>query len=121
MNHKLETLHLSRYNARVNDMLTTYKQPQFIEKILTDSFGRQYRVLFAVSFVDGEIRGRVISATPISLLKGSTNGGSTSVFLLAGQSKKEVFAEYIPAFAPIISPYIELYFFNSQPTRAPSK
>jgi len=104
-------------------MLTAYRQQQFIEKILTDSFGRQYRVLFAVSFVDGEIRGRVVSATPLPIvnrLTGHSYTGSTCVYLPAANSNNKIFAEYRHAFIPIVSPYIELYFFTSQPTRAPS-
>ncbi len=125
MNHKLETLHLSRYNARVNDMLTTYKQPQFIEKILTDSFGRQYRVLFAVSFIDGEIRGRVVSATQIErslkLVAGSQENRTNFCLPCAKSSQLLPSSSKLPAASSIVSPYIELYFFNSQPTRAPSK
>ena len=111
-------------------MLTSYR-PRFIEKTLTDSFGRQYRVLFAVSFVDGEVRGRVISATLIqnvaqldgdSVYDHSGSHSSNGAFLLSGfSSKKEAAFEYVHA-AIVVSPYFSLeYLLNSQPTRAPSR
>ena len=104
-------------------MLTAYRQPKFIEKILTDTLGRQYRVLFAVSFVDGEIRGRVVSATPIErslkLVAGSQEN-RTNFYLPCAKSACLPSSSELQAHSSFVSPYIELYFFNSQPTRAPS-
>lgn len=105
-------------------MLAPYRQQQFIEKVLADSFGRQYRVLFAVSFIDGEIRGRVVSATPIErslkLVAGSQEN-RTNFYLPCAKSVSLPSSSKLPASSSIVSPYIELYFFTSQPTRAPSK
>jgi hypothetical protein len=93
--------------------------PQFVEKIFTDQSGRQFRLTFLVAIVDGQLKGRLVSAQPLSR-------GATSVFqgatlqLPISCPKNETVTEYTPAFAPIVSPYNELFFFTSQPTRAPS-
>ena len=96
-------------------MLATYQpscfaeatqDKQFIEKILTDSFGRQYRVVFAVSFVDGEVRGRVISATLIETapqLKGDSI--NKAAFCLPSAS------------SDILSPFSLLHNDNAPPSR----
>ena len=46
-------------------MLTPNLQSRFIEKVLTDRGGQQFRVLFLVSLVDGEVRGQIVSAQPV--------------------------------------------------------
>jgi hypothetical protein len=111
-------------------MLTPYR-PQFIEKILTDAYGREFRVTFAVSFVDGEVRGRIISAQPLHdgsglALKGvraerKTSVASTMPCLPVFFSNKASDTAYVPAYASTISHYFSLEFLiNSQPTRAPA-
>lgn len=101
-------------------MLTPYR-PQFIEKILADSFGRQFRVVFAVSYsIDGEVRGRIVSAQPIELLKGSTIRSQANVCLPCAQSFN-LQSFNLPIVTPVVSPYFSLeYLLNSQPTRAPA-
>lgn len=114
-------------------MLIPITQSRFIEKILTDSFGRQYRVLFAVSFVDGEIKGRVISATLIQTtaqlrgdsaacrLTSSARNDSKAFFLPGSCAQINAESESLPTFETFASPYFSLeYLLNSQPTRAPS-
>ena len=101
-------------------MLTPYR-PQFIEKILADASGRQFRVVFAVSYsIDGEVRGRIVSAQPIELLKGSTLRNQANACLPCAQSFNiSIFNHSIAT--PVASPYFSLeYLLNSQPTRAPS-
>jgi len=99
-------------------MLIPYSQPRLVEKVLTDASGRQYRVVFAVSFVGGEVRGRIVSATEIKAVSGQVAG---QLCLPAFCAKQKHDTEYIPAFAPVVSPYFSLEFLiNSQPTRAPS-
>ena len=108
-------------------MLANYIQPKFLSRIFTDPTGRQFCLTFLVTVVDGEVRGRLISAEPISpdvsasptlQLDGDIDDG---VLCLPTVSFKKVSGtEYKHSFVPVISPYTELYFFTSQPTRAPS-
>jgi len=101
-------------------MLTSYR-PQFIEQIFTDLIGRQFRLVFLVSKVGGKLKGQLISAQPLSAkarIQGSTQKSSFLLPISCPQSK--TVTEYISSFAPIVSPYNELFFFTSQPTRAPS-
>ena len=109
----------------IKAMLTPYR-PQFIEKIMTDASGRRFRVLFAVSFVNGEVRGRVISAEPIehkSLeLRGESYEKSTETLCLPYVAIAIITpTSYLLSPALFISPFSELFFFTSQPTRAPNK
>jgi hypothetical protein len=106
-------------------MLTPVSQPQLIERIFTDQHGRQFRMVFMVAVVDGELRGKLVSVRPISArsdlaqLHGSVSSGT--ICLPAGCSAKIGCTEYVASFAPVISPYISLEFLmTSQPTRAPS-
>jgi len=115
-------------------MITPYSNSQFLSRIFTDANGRQFRLTFFVSVVNGELKGQLVSAQPVSVsrsvsdvtrqLTGSVSGNSgadASVFCLPIVcSEKKPATEYIPAYVPIVSPYTELYFFTSQPTRAPS-
>ena len=98
-----------------NTMLTPYR-PQFIEQIFTDQTGRQFRLVFLVSNVDGKLKGHLVSAQLMS----AQYQGSTSICLPFSCPKNDVVTEYTASFAPIVSPYNELFFFTSQPTRAPS-
>lgn len=100
--------------------------PQFVSRIFTDILGRQFRLTFLVTIVDGEMKGRLVSAEPISVHKPlQIISSQTSDYqplclpILYSQSKPNT--EYIPDFIPVISPYFSLDFLiNSQPTRAPS-
>lgn len=106
---------------------------QFLSRIFTDAAGRQFRLTFFVTIVDGEARGHLVSAEPMKRdgrastllrLSGScatTAGSSNGVFCLPiACPQKELESVYIPAYTPIVSPYTDLYFFTSQPTRAPN-
>jgi len=108
------------YNSVINNMLAPYR-PQFVEKILADSFGRQFRVVFAVSYsIDGEVRGRIVSAQPIELLKGSTIRSQANACLPCAQSLN-LQSFNLSIVTPVASPYFSLeYLLNSQPTRAPA-
>lgn len=104
-------------------MLTPYSQSQFVEKIIADASGRQFRVIFLVALVNGEIRGRIVSVQPISQnilsLEGAVSDGS---FTLPSWTHNEVIeTPYFRAPAPFVSPYFDIEtILNSQPTRAPS-
>ncbi len=97
-------------------MLVPYR-PQFIERIMTDAVGRRFRVIFAVSFINGEVRGHIVSAEEVMVLAGQT----AKPLCLSGSCSKEAPEEIISPFVPVASPYFSLEFLiNSQPTRAPS-
>ena len=118
----------------MNNMLAVHNDIRFISRVFTDTLGRQFKLTFLVALVDGEIKGRLVSAQQISKsleLPSSTSDHSSfqysnlraeeATFLLpVCQEEKVPETVFIPAFTPIVSPYLELYFFTSQPTRAPA-
>lgn len=102
-------------------MLTPYLKSQFIEKILTDRYGRQFRCLFLVALVDGEIKGKLVYIQQIYRHLTSVNSVNPIKLCLPffGTSKK-IFTEHI--WLPIISYFApkDFSFVMSQMTRAPS-
>ncbi len=101
---------------------------QFLSRVFTDASGQQFRLTFFVTEVDGEVRGNLVSAQPLArasrlaLAGDCTNTSTCPVFCLPiSAPKKELETAYIPAYTPIVSPFTELFFFTSQPTRAPSR
>jgi len=97
-------------------MLTPYK-PQFVEKIFTDQMGQQFRLVFLVTIIDGEVKGRLVSAQPIAK---SVAEQPCATCLPVTLNIKKGDTAYIAPSVPVVSPYNELFFFISQPTRAPS-
>jgi hypothetical protein len=101
--------------------------PQFMSRLFCDRNGRQFRLTFLVTVINGEFKGRLICAEPISSsvakLTGNVSDGSNGVFYLpitCDEAKPAT--KYVSAFAPVASPYFSLEFLiNSQPTRAPSR
>ena len=96
-------------------MLTPYSQSKFVEKILTNAKGEQFRVVFCVAFVNGEVKAQIVSATPIS----QTIEHKEVLCLPVFKEKVAQVFSYIPAFVSKISPFNQFFFFNSQPTRGP--
>lgn len=101
-------------------MLTPYSQPQIISKIFTSGDGQQFRMVFLVVLVNGEVKGKLLSVQPLSNRASSVRGENTYPSLPVFIQAKKIVTEYISSFAPIISPYSRLLFFTSQPTRAPA-
>jgi hypothetical protein len=100
--------------------------PQMIERVFTDLHGRQFRLVFLVSAVNGELKGRLVSAHPLptrARIAGNSNIETSPVWFLpivCAENKTETV--YVPSSAAIVSPYVSLEFLmTSQPTRAPSK
>ena len=111
-------------------MITQYSKPQFLSRIFTDAAGRQFRLTFLVAVVDGELKGHLVSAEPISAtasvdrqLTGAVADVSSIFCLPIACPKQELSTEYVPAFALVVSPYFSAFEFliHSQPTRAPSR
>ena len=93
------------------------------ERILTDKSGRLVRVQFAVVEVDGVMRGRVISVTPVVSVSGKIAAETTSeeVLCLPISVTRDIATAVESIFVQArISPYASFEFFMSQPTRAPS-
>ncbi|HEX7724261.1 MAG TPA: hypothetical protein VF438_00805 [Candidatus Paceibacterota bacterium] len=104
-------------------MLTPYLQSQFVEKILTDVNGRQFKALFLVSLVNEKVSARLVSLQIISPKCLAIEGAiSQEVFFLPSYTSHEaVETPYIASVAPFVSPYFDLdIFLSTQPTRAPA-
>jgi hypothetical protein len=97
-------------------MLTTHLRSQFVTKILTNASGEQFRVVFLVALINGEVKAQVISAEPISESK------AAAPLCLPCIKNDENFVTFTKPGKGTSSPSLfnELFFFNSQPTRAPS-
>lgn len=93
-------------------MLTPYSRSQFVTKILTSPSGEKFSVVFLVALVNGEVKAQMVSATPLSK--------PVSVCLPGVCVKAPVSFAYTPSSNPLVSLFNPLFFFNSQPTRAPS-
>jgi hypothetical protein len=110
-------------------MLTPHLQSRFIEKVLTDRSGQQFRVLFLVSLVNGEVRGQIISAQPIfETAKTAGLPGRVAkvapwvnLCLPCTKAAAKIIESKVRPWSRVASPYYSsLEFFMSQPTRAPS-
>lgn len=119
-------------------MLTPLNRSQFISRIFSDATGRQFRLTFLVAIVNGEVRGHLVSAEPVSKapstpldknsglrrasnyqLTGAVSDGSFCLPIICNNKKPAT--TYVSSLKPIATPYFSLEFLiNSQPTRAPS-
>ena len=97
----------------------TLQNGHLVSRIFTDAAGRSFRLTFFVSIVDGEAKGRLVSAQEI----GQKVSTSKQVFCLPFSAPKVVASTpYVSTFSSSVSPYFSLDFLiNSQPTRAPAR
>ena len=128
-------------------MFTPSLQSKFVTKIVTARDGREYRVVFLVALLDGEIKARIVSAVRVRNNELGRSGrfgsepqrgtseslqarmrirnyesGTNKQYYLSGFSAKQPKTEEnIPCEQKLTSPYLTLEFFMSQPTRAPSR
>jgi hypothetical protein len=112
-------------NLPVQSGIASNGVPQLIERVFTDQHGRQFKMVFLVAIVEGELKGKLVSVEPISAstlrLNGSCTESSGIIYLPVECTQKCVETAYIPSPAAVVSPYISLDFLmTSQPTRAPS-
>ncbi len=99
-------------------MLAPYSPGKYFEKILTNAEGQQFRVLFLVALVNGELKAQIISAEPLTQPLATK---TQEVACLPVYKEKQSHSyTYTPSFAPILSPLNDFFFFMSQPPRAPS-
>ncbi len=96
-------------------MLALRPEQKIIEKILTTRNGKHVRVTFVIVETAGNIALRVLSVTPIH----STESNSSILHLSGTATISKIAAAFEP-FSKIISPYVSLFFYDSQPTRAPN-
>lgn len=103
-------------------MLTIeHAQSQIIERILRTKTGELAKVSFLVVEYQGKVRARVIAIEPVKSLGGETSCPTSSNFLIAGKCAKKFEATLQRVFSEFVSPYFELNFLMSQPTRAPAR
>lgn len=107
-------------------MLTPYLKSQFVEKVLTDKHGRQFRCLFLVALVSGKIKAKLVAIEPVVKVEpsqsceGSTFTNYKRCLLPVFHIPKKIFTERV--WSPIASPFIpkDFSFVMSQMIRAPS-
>ncbi len=94
-------------------MLTPYSHSRFVTKTLVSLTGEQFSVVFLVSLIDGKVNAQIISAKSLS---------KPSVICLPHFCTKQVVisTEVKTSTKKVESPFNSFFFFNSQPTRAPS-
>ncbi len=93
-------------------MLTPHLRSQFVTKILTSANGDKFRVVFLVALVNGQVKAQMISAEPLAK--------ADQICLPFVAQKTSVTFVYKASSTPVVSPFNTLFFYNSQPTRAPS-
>ncbi len=110
---------LTTQTTALDTQINTLESGSLITRVFTDHTGRSFRLTFFVTIVNGEVKGRLVSAQPIS--KNKNLASQDSVLCLPVAYPVTVTeTPFIPAFTPFVSPFSELFFFTSQPTRAPS-
>lgn len=88
------------------------------ERVIRDNNGVLVIVRFTIVEINGKLQGQIISVTPF-VNKESSESKDGVICLPKVLSEKKVFESNI-VYRNIISPFNSLFFFNSQPTRAPS-
>lgn len=102
-------------------MLTRYNRSQFLEKTITDSYGREFRAVFFVTLENGEVKGRIVSLRPVTQTLALPGGIASGFCLPCDHSHCATKTPYVMHVAPFESPYFDIeLILNSQPTRAPS-
>ena len=101
-------------------IVSAQNQQGVFEKVLRGKDGRLYAVRFVVTETEGQVRARVISASPVQTLKGGCAEQNRSCNLLQGDcSVPEDFFEITEN--EYLSPFVsELDFLVNQLARAPS-
>lgn len=102
------------------DVIEVRESPRLVTRVMSDRTGRKFRLTFAVGLVNGEVKAQLISAEPILELSGSCQVQASKMLCLPCMNQHEVIEAVSFKATSVPSPYIELYFFTSQPTRAPS-
>ncbi len=98
-------------------MLTPQLRSQFVTKVLSSPTGEKYKVVFLIALIDGEVKAQVVSATLVS-----ENTNTATPLCLPLVKNNEKFVNLLKSLtSKVLSPFFnQLFFYNSQPTRAPS-
>ena len=93
-----------------------------MSRVFTDVSGRRFRLTFFVTSINGELKGRLVSVEPLAVsalqLTGAVSDGSLCLPVICSDGR--VSTQYVSPFTSVVSPFWELYFLTSQPTRAPA-
>lgn len=103
-------------------VIANVSQTQFVSRVFTDVKGKQFRLNFVVSIVNGELKGRLVSVQPLS--SKTIDIGNDQIFCLPIVcDDKKPNTTYISKHFTLISPYFSQkdILLTSQPTRAPSR
>ena len=104
-----------------NRTMLTPNRYQFLEKLYTSPTGEQFKVLFLVHLVNGELKGRVVSIKPVPNAVQALKGECSVKCLPCLNKSKRIDGSVISIYASVVAPYFSLEFLiNSQPTRAPA-
>ncbi len=106
-------------------MLALKLQENIVERIVRTKSGQLVRAVFLVSEYQGELRVRLISASPIQKSTGIRNyelGIRNKILCISGAcAKSPAITSEHHIYREIVSPFFnKLEFFVSQLTRAPS-
>jgi|SRR3989344_1937383 len=102
--------------------ISTQNQQGIFEKVLRGKDGRLYTVQFVVINTRGHIRGRVLSAVPVSELDGTFTNTKTSSCPQINGCTQIPDDFFVFEYSGIVSPFVSKFaFFTSQMTRAPSE
>ncbi len=96
-------------------MQLTKQNIQIVEKTITNENG-VFLARFAVAYIGGEFKAKLVSMVPIDTPESISN----TILLLESPKVEQVIGYSEPLSDLIPSPYSELSFFISQPTRAPN-
>ena len=99
-------------------MLALQTQSRIVPKLMKMADGRIALVHFLVSFENGAIKARILS---VRFSGEQTSFTQDCPLSLCGVSEKagEIFSQQ-NYYTSVVSPYVQLSFFVSQPTRAPA-
>lgn len=96
---------------------------QLLSRIFTDASGHSFRLTFFVTMVDGEAKGRLVSAQAISRSDLGNEAAKVGPLYCLPCAPAPILSSFSALLSPYlqVSPYFSLDFLiNSQPTRAPS-
>lgn len=101
-------------------MLQVYKENQYVTRIISDSYGRNFKVIFAIVENNGQLKGRIVSVEPILSLNGNVSRCNNLLLCNTGSVNLISFAKEL--YTEFVSPYFSFleFLINSQPIRAPS-
>ncbi len=98
------------------------KQPQvrIISKEIALATGERVNAFFALVTIEGHTEAKFLGWKPLEASQKATEAVSVPVALLENPPVRAFVTKIVHSAVAVISPYLSLDFFTSQPTRAPS-